>query len=475
MTLRYPITLPGPISAPIQSVERRLLSSLPGPRQSRAIQRAKLAGQQVEFIFTHSEAAIFAAWVKNDLLEGGAWFSANWPLPQGGAATRRFVGAPAYPSYVPNLGWHVTAQCEVIPGSSEFVCIPWVQLRACMETRAPVLFGSGVYCALDPNTGYIWSIWRSGLGVVRPLSIPAGVATFDGTFVLVYDPMSMTLIDTIRIGLSGPDFMCIVYRNGYMYVGLEGNSIGHNPAYPPIIPDQAYVITKINAATRLLAGVGDTSYGGAVSKLGLISQDKGGLYTSVVNGVGSGTAAMEDVAPFALSGTSPATDWLYNAVYNATSKVRAYTGFGAFIDLRGAAFRTLSTAGWISGTHLTGTRLLEKPCTPTIFCMNYGSVGVIAVNTQTGTIQSVSSTITAKAMYYSPESDTLYVQGTDGGAETVKAYDGSTFAVKGEHPSYVIAQGQRLGNSIYLGCESFVASESTSAPSGRMWCLSFPH
>lgn len=111
--IAYPVTLPGPISAPLQSVERRLLSSLPGPRQSRALQRDRLAGQQVDFIFTNAQAAIFAAWVKNDLLAGGAWFSANWPQPQGGTGVRRFVGAPSYPQYMPTFGWRVSAVCEV--------------------------------------------------------------------------------------------------------------------------------------------------------------------------------------------------------------------------------------------------------------------------------------------------------------------------------------------------------------------------
>lgn len=111
--IAYPPALPGPISAPLQSVERRLLSSLPGPRQSRALQRDRLAGQQVDFIFTNAQAAIFAAWVKNDLYEGGAWFSANWQQPQGGPGARRFIGAPSYPQYLPAFGWHVSAVCEV--------------------------------------------------------------------------------------------------------------------------------------------------------------------------------------------------------------------------------------------------------------------------------------------------------------------------------------------------------------------------
>lgn len=111
--LVYPASLPGPISAPFQSAERRLLSSIPGPRQSRPMQRDRKASQQLDFIFTHAECAIFKAWLDADLVRAGAWFAASWPQPQGGVGVRRFVGEPSFPIYYPNVGWHVSANVEV--------------------------------------------------------------------------------------------------------------------------------------------------------------------------------------------------------------------------------------------------------------------------------------------------------------------------------------------------------------------------
>jgi hypothetical protein len=109
----YPASLPGPTAAPFQPAERRLLSSLPGPRQSRPIQRDRKASQQLDFIFKHAEVAIFEAWLDGPLVRAGAWFAASWPQPQGGVGVRRFVGEPSFPVYYPGVGWHVSAQVEV--------------------------------------------------------------------------------------------------------------------------------------------------------------------------------------------------------------------------------------------------------------------------------------------------------------------------------------------------------------------------
>ena len=84
----YPDTLPCPVATNVQAAERRLLSGIEGPRQSRPFSRDRLAAQPVEFIFTHDELAIFTAWVKDVLQYAAAWFAAEWPLPQGG------IGAP---------------------------------------------------------------------------------------------------------------------------------------------------------------------------------------------------------------------------------------------------------------------------------------------------------------------------------------------------------------------------------------------
>jgi hypothetical protein len=215
---------------------------------------------------------------------------------------------------------------------------------------------------------------------------------------------------------------------------------------------------------------------GAVSHLGLISRDKNTLYLSVPSGVGSGTFVMSPDAPFAITAGVAATDWYFNAVFNPFSGVRMYTGYGAFIDLRGAVDMSINTSPFIDSTHLLETRMLVKPCSPTVFLLDVNNAGVLAVNTSTGAVQFVSATMTGAAMYYSPESDTLYVEGQDpfATATVVKAYDGTTFESRGEFPTYVAGANGNHGNSVYIGGESFVAAEERFGGS-RMWRLSFPH
>lgn len=111
--IAYPAALPSPISAPIQAVERRLLSSEPGPRASRVLSRDRLANQRCAFLFTLAQAEIFNAWWRDDLYEGGAWFASNWSHPQATTAVRKFLGVPKWGDYVPDALWPVSAEFEV--------------------------------------------------------------------------------------------------------------------------------------------------------------------------------------------------------------------------------------------------------------------------------------------------------------------------------------------------------------------------
>jgi len=108
----YPSALPGPQTAPVQWAERRMLSALPGPRDARAMERDQRGTQDLSFIFTAAEAAAFAAWYDADLIQGGAWFAANWPAPNGTVRVRRFAAPPQW-QFVPGGLWRVSAQCEV--------------------------------------------------------------------------------------------------------------------------------------------------------------------------------------------------------------------------------------------------------------------------------------------------------------------------------------------------------------------------
>ena len=463
----YPATLPNPSVSNVTPAHRVDSSDVSGgPEQVRSRQRDYLALQDIEWPPLPADQAItLDAWWNDTLTRGGAWFTSTWPAPQGWVGlTRRFEGVLRW-SYIPGGFWRVTARCQVRGrGTPPLVlgCVPWVQAQACPPVGVPNVFGAGIYSAVDPLTGYIWATWRSAVGG----SIPTGgSASLDGSYVLVYDPLAMTLLTSIRLGPPDSDFICILYRAGYFYTGVTGNSFNAAGATP--------VVTQINAATRAIVASGATSYPGAVSKIGLLSQDASGLYISASGGAGAGTAAMASASPFSVGPFDANSTLLFNAVWNPFSGARAYTGTGAVIDLRGPAATSITITSW--GV-TQATRLVYKTCTPYIYAMDIGASGVYMVQTLTGEISTVSATLWPRAMYYSPESGILYVDGseTQFGATTVTSFNGSTFQVLATYPTYAVAQGLQFGNAIYLGCESFVACESTSGPGARMWRVGFP-
>lgn len=116
----YPTSLPGPSAAPLTPAERRSLSDLPGARNARINQRDYLAYQRIDWPpMTRTEMAMFRAWWHDTLLEGAAWFAAEWPLPAGMVAgVRKFIAEPTR-QYIGGGGWRQSAACEV-RGRGEF-------------------------------------------------------------------------------------------------------------------------------------------------------------------------------------------------------------------------------------------------------------------------------------------------------------------------------------------------------------------
>ena len=106
--------LPYPWEATVTALERRIISDLPGLRQTRGIQRDRSETQQLKFVFYGpDEVKSFYDWVKIDLLEGGRWFTSDWPHPSGFAKLRRFSHVPTYPSMMGDNVWVVSCVCEI--------------------------------------------------------------------------------------------------------------------------------------------------------------------------------------------------------------------------------------------------------------------------------------------------------------------------------------------------------------------------
>lgn len=110
----YPATLPVPQEADIQPAERRVLSPPGGLFEARTGQTDRLEFQTISFPpMDEDVAALWQAWWEVDLVEGGIWFDAVWPLPRGWvSAIRKFVEPPSW-EFIPSGRWRVTATFEL--------------------------------------------------------------------------------------------------------------------------------------------------------------------------------------------------------------------------------------------------------------------------------------------------------------------------------------------------------------------------
>lgn len=189
----YPAELPVPSVATLTPTERRLLSGLPGPRASLVIQRDFNAGQRIEWAaLTQAELAVFRDWWHGDLVEGGAWFAATWPLPEGlVVGVRKFLAEPRR-QYLGNGNWRVSAECEV-------------------RGRGELPQGSAVVGAeigwYDPITGFGGTVAHSNSGVAAysedtyPQGKFAGVVGFTGQAVVW-----STLWEPLEEGATEPTY-----------------------------------------------------------------------------------------------------------------------------------------------------------------------------------------------------------------------------------------------------------------------------
>lgn len=114
LTLRYPTTLPCPQTSTVAPSEKRQLSDEARPRDARALQRDRLELERITWPpLTAAQAEEIRSWWRNDLVYGGAWFVANWPVPRGMVScVRRFLEQPSW-SFVPGGFWALSALCEI--------------------------------------------------------------------------------------------------------------------------------------------------------------------------------------------------------------------------------------------------------------------------------------------------------------------------------------------------------------------------
>lgn len=114
--IQVPAGVPCPQTSTVVPEEGRLLSEPDrAPRAARTVELDERQFQTFTWMMSAEQAATFRDWWRNELYEGGAWFSApdTWPQPEGFMVkVRRFIGAPAW-SYAGMGFWRVAVDCEV--------------------------------------------------------------------------------------------------------------------------------------------------------------------------------------------------------------------------------------------------------------------------------------------------------------------------------------------------------------------------
>lgn len=136
----YPSTLPGPerlVHTPKLRVNTPMLPG-PGAYDNRELDYSGV--QDLEFFFTAEQTAIFYAWWRDSLSEGGRWFNASWPALRAGASVIQFISEPAF-THVYNGAHRVSVTAQV-----RGAAIPVVSCKG-----DPYYFGE----TNDPYYGYV--------------------------------------------------------------------------------------------------------------------------------------------------------------------------------------------------------------------------------------------------------------------------------------------------------------------------------
>lgn len=271
-TIQYPEGLPCPRLLDTQAVDRRQLTQGVGPMQARPVQLGLVIRETLAFTFTYGQAEEFRAWWADTLNEGGAWFLARWPTPEGlqpgRYGMRRFTRPPAWSEFIAGVGWGMTIEAELASAGAvpqetapEYVDIgwlepaifPWIIDPASASTENSAVldfsevkgFSGGVVGNLGhgPEVSFFLASWEP-LWPNDPAPIvanlPSHYGVFTVTFPVLADPESETGVRIasgvarIRLAIQGrvqegQTLIAIVaaidgYYAAVEYFHVEGNT-----------------------------------------------------------------------------------------------------------------------------------------------------------------------------------------------------------------------------------------------------------
>ncbi len=262
MALDFPTSLPCPQTELVTPFDRAQRSDDRRPRDARALSLDRLAVVRASWppLAPADAATLYSFW-ETDLLDGGAWFNATWPLPQGRVpAVFKFISQPRF-RFVPGGRWRVDAVLEqrgrgqsVIGGPAPIVpSNPWNSANEIgtavftnadftVELQSPGLvasieaaegsLGNGKYYAelLPVFDFFEGGVTRVQVGVSRqnPGSAADGAA-YDLGGEIVVDGIAITTLAAINSG----DVIMIALDAfaGFVYFGKNGTWLdGADPA-----------------------------------------------------------------------------------------------------------------------------------------------------------------------------------------------------------------------------------------------------
>jgi hypothetical protein len=144
-----------------------------------------------------------------------------------------------------------------IPGTERFVISASITLSAGelwildFSSNPPIrtrLGSGGNGIALDPVTGYIWTGWRTSVTAApyggEPL--PAGY------YALVYNPLTLSLVDSIFLHTTGANFTSVIYTGDPPVPARRYPAALPGPSYYKLTPNRQFVAPEAGE-------VGDTA------------------------------------------------------------------------------------------------------------------------------------------------------------------------------------------------------------------------
>lgn len=447
------------------TLDTSLIQNDQGPRGFRSVSNSPCGIADVEWQFIETDYAIFRSFFKNVLLNGNRLFEIPIPSEFGIIPFVVKFTAPGYKAKRNGFNAMVVSAALEMRGLPaevvECTCAARPRLTLSeIEPGEPIVYGSGGRSIID-SSGHIFTTYLHATGVQMRIYNPLTQSEITEPIVVAFDE-----------DWSSANTIHIVYHKCEVFISIGGNTYSTS---------DFSIVNQFDGCSLELLGAGDTDYLGAVGNLGVISNDENSLYISFFSGVGNGTFVILPEPPFirSLPGVEN-TSWVYNFIYNKITFVRAYTGYGTFVDLRGAVNSSVEVASYFSTSHLQGTRLLNRDGYSTIFLMNCRTRGLISVDTISGAIIEFMSSDVGNplllAIYYSPDTDTLYAECADDSLldnQRVLAFDATTAELKATYTEDICSIGLSFGDTIYIGNETFVGSEYSLQDNGRLWQISF--